>query len=305
MELWKIYLIGILMGSADVVPGVSGGTMAFIMGIYEELVNTIRNLGNISTYQVIKKEGWKIFWKKANLTFLIVLLSGIATAILSLSRLIVWLLANKPVYIWSFFFGLILASIYTVFKRINKFKIYHLFFFLVGGIFSYYLVGIIPIQTPNNFVFLFLTGALSICAMILPGISGAYIMLLLGKYRYSLECLHNHNFLPLMVMGTGAVVGIILFSKFLSYLLQKYHDPMVAVLAGFMLGSLRKVWPWKVTVKWMVLPHKKLPLVQHNYLPQFTSEVSKAFLLFSVAIIAIFLLELIANKKKSVSAEEN
>jgi putative membrane protein len=239
-----IMLKGIGMGAADVVPGVSGGTIAFIVGIYEELLDSIKSINGNSLKLLFT---WKIavFWKAINGNFLLALVSGIAISIFSLAKLITYLLETQPVLIWSFFFGLVLASTLFVSKDIKKWDWKTVLSFIIGAIIAYYITIATPAETPNGLWFIFLCGAIAICAMILPGISGSFILVLLGKYYYVMEAVKNLDIVIIIVFISGAAIGITSFSRLLSYLLHKLHDITIAVLAGFMLGSLNKVWPWK------------------------------------------------------------
>jgi putative membrane protein len=301
---FKDYLIlgakGFCMGASDVVPGVSGGTMAFILGIYDELIYAIRSF-DLKCLQLF------FTWKPLELLnriswqFLTAVVIGIFTAVFSLARVLAWLLENRPVLIWSFFFGLVLASVLIVSRRIGKWNP-RIIVLLAGGIIgTYYLVGLVPVSTPNAWWFLFLSGGVAICAMILPGISGSFILVLLGKYKYVLDAVNQRDFLVLLLVGSGAVVGIIAFSRILGWFLKRYHDPTVAVLAGLMLGSLRKVWPWKETVETVTDAHGNIvPLLQSNFLPgQWNTEVTVAIALMSLGIMVVLILDRLANKKKA------
>ena len=287
---------GYAMGSADVVPGVSGGTMAFILGIYEELIFSIRAMARKEFWDAllhlrIKEALWAI-----NLPFLIAVGSGIILAFLSLAKGLEWLLINKPVYIWSFFFGLVLASVITVARRVKKWGVVLAAALALAAIGAYFLVGAVPAQTPDTILYIFLSGALASTAMILPGISGAFILVLLGKYQFALSAVNNRDLVSLMILGAGAAVGLITFAQVLGWLFRKHHDLTVAILTGFMLGSLRKLWPWKVVVESMTNDHgKTIPLVVHNVLPQaFGAEVVIAILLAAVGFVAVLLLDRLA-----------
>jgi putative membrane protein len=262
-----ITLRGMCMGAADVVPGVSGGTMAFILGIYQELVEAIRSINarfirNLLSFRF--KEALSLVpWK-----FLGSLVLGILLAVFSLARLLAWLLENKPVYIWSFFFGLILASIFTVGHNLERWKGSTLVWAALGTVGAYFLVGMVPVNTPEAPWFLFLSGAVAICAMILPGISGSFILVLLGKYHFVLAAVNDRNFIVLGVVAAGALLGITSFSRLLSWLLKRHHDVTIALLLGLMLGSLRKIWPWKMTLETGLDRHgNTVPLLQVNVLP--------------------------------------
>lgn len=240
----KLYFSGILMGSSDIVPGVSGGTMAFILGIYEELITAISSINKDLIAKILKLRIKKILstfpWK-----FLSVLGLGIVTAVLSLSHGLEYMLENQPVYIWSFFTGLILASVPTITKRVKKWELKKYFVFVFGVIFAYVLVGLTPGESPNTPLSLLLSGALASSAMILPGISGSFILVLLGKYETVLSAVNERDIYTVALIGIGAVLGLILFSKFLNYFFNKYHDITVVLMAGFVLGAVRKIWPFK------------------------------------------------------------
>lgn len=235
---------GFCMGAADVVPGVSGGTMAFILGIYEELIQSIRSF-DLKFVKNILSLKIKPAFEGASWRFLLAVGIGILGAIFSLAKGISWLLHNQPILIWSFFFGLILASIITVTKHINKWTPGLICSAIISAAAAFVLVGLTPVSTPEASWFVFLSGAIAICAMILPGISGSFILVLLGKYHYVLEAVNNRDFFTLIIFAIGAAAGLAMFSRFLSWLLKTRHDMTIAVLCGLMLGSLRKVWPWK------------------------------------------------------------
>jgi putative membrane protein len=299
---FKDYLVlgvkGFCMGASDVVPGVSGGTMAFILGIYDELVYAIRSF-DLKCLQLFFTLKIRDLLDRISWQFLVAVVIGILTAVFSLAKILTWLLENKPVLIWSFFFGLVLASVLIVSRRIEQWKP-KILIFLAGGIIgTYYLVGLVPVSTPNAWWFLFLCGGVAICAMILPGISGSFILVLLGKYKYVLDAVNHRDFVALLLVGTGAVLGIIAFSRILSWLLKRHHDLTVGVLTGLMLGSLRKVWPWKETVETIMDAHGNIvPLLQSNVLPgQWNTEVTAALALMAFGIMVVLFLDRLANKK--------
>jgi putative membrane protein len=239
------------MGAADIVPGVSGGTMAFILGIYEELIDSIRTVGRPHFIQAVLKLRFKELFQILNWQFLLAVALGILIAIFTLARGLEWLLLNQPVYLWSFFFGLVLASVYTVSKRVPHWTPALVTATAVGAVAAFILVGLVPTQTPDTWWFLILSGAVAICAMILPGISGAFILVLLGKYQFVLNAVNQRDFLTLIFVAIGAAIGLISFAQILGWLFKQYHDMTVAVLIGLMVGSLRKIWPWKIDVAWL------------------------------------------------------
>lgn len=232
------------MGAADVIPGVSGGTIAFITGIYEELINSIKSIDK-DALQLLFRFKLGDFWKKINGSFLIVVLGGIAVSLVSLARLMTYLITNYPIQIWSFFFGLIMISSPLILRDIKKWNLGIVLSFLIGAAVAYLITILSPAETPTNLFFIFLCGALAICAMILPGISGAFILLLIGKYEYMIKSLTEMNIPVILVFITGCFLGLLGFSRFLSWILTHYRFPTLGLLAGFMIGSLNKVWPWK------------------------------------------------------------
>jgi putative membrane protein len=290
-------LKGFCMGASDVVPGVSGGTMAFILGIYEELINAIKSV-DLRSLQLLVTLKINMLLDRISWQFLLALGFGILTAIFTLARVLGWLLQNRPVLVWSFFLGLILASVVSVSRRVEKWSP-SAWIGLLGGITgTYFLVGVVPVETPDTPWFIFLCGAVAICAMILPGISGSFMLVLLGKYQYVLGAVNNRDFAVLALVVAGACVGIVLFSRLLGWLLGKYHDVTVAVLTGLMLGSLRKVWPWKETVESLVdMNGKIVPLVQANILPEMWSgEVTAALFLMLAGLIIVIILDRLAGR---------
>ena len=236
---------GMCMGAADVIPGVSGGTIAFIMGIYAELLDSIKSV-NGEALKLLLKGKIGAFWKHINGTFLASLFAGILISVFSLAKLMKYLLEFHPVPLWSFFFGLILASAVYILKGLDKWSLQNIISLLSGVAIGAFICLASPGQTPDALWFIFLSGAIAICAMILPGISGSFILLLLGKYAYVMEAVSTLNIPVLAVFAVGAGVGIVCFSHFLSWLLKKFYMLTIALLSGFMIGSLLKVWPWKV-----------------------------------------------------------
>ena len=250
----KEYIIisikGMAMGAADVVPGVSGGTIAFISGIYEELLNSISNF-NLSLFSTWKKEGFKKVWETVNGSFLLAIFTGICFSILSLAKLIESLLDNHPIAIWSFFFGLVLASIIYVGKQISTWNIANVLFLIFGVIITFYITTLNPMVSENTSPwFLFFAGMIAICAMILHGVSGAVILVLLGAYKPILNALNSKDFVSIIVFMFGAVIGLLSFSRILKWLFSTYKNYTLATLTGFIIGSLNKIWPWKETISW-------------------------------------------------------
>ncbi len=238
-------LKGMAMGAADVVPGVSGGTIAFIAGIYDELIDSIKSIDMYALKQLFSGK-ITAFWKSINGNFLVALLLGIGISVFSLAKLITYLLVTEPVLVWSFFFGLVLASTWFVSKDIKEWGWKTIVGFLAGAVIAFYITVATPANTPDSWWFIFLCGAIAICAMILPGISGSFILVLLGKYFFIMEAVKTLDLFVIGVFAAGAVMGITTFSRVLSFALKNFRNITMSVLAGFMLGSLNKVWPWKV-----------------------------------------------------------
>ncbi|MGQ7958919.1 DUF368 domain-containing protein [Pseudomonas sp. SP16.1] len=268
-----LYAKGMAMGAADVVPGVSGGTIAFISGIYDELLRSIASLPEAAV--LLLRGRVADAWRMANATFLLILLGGILTSVLTLARLISYLLAHHPVPIWSFFFGLILVSAYMVGREIRRWNWSRALSFLLGLAFAYWITVAAPVQWGSDPLNLFFAGAIAICAMILPGISGSFILLLLGLYPVVLGALKSFDIGVLAVFAAGCLVGILSFARLLSWLLARWRDLSLAFLTGLMLGSLNKVWPWKETLSWRVdSKGEQVPLQQSNLLPGHFAELS-------------------------------
>lgn len=262
-----IALKGVGMGAADVVPGVSGGTIAFITGIYEELINTIKSV-NLNTIKLLLQFKLKDFWKAVNGNFLLALLSGIGFSFYTLAKLVKHLLETQPILIWSFFFGLIVASAIVVARKITEWKARTIIAMIIGTAIAFMITEITPAEAPTSYWFLFLSGALAICAMILPGISGAFILVLLGSYNHILSALSSLKIDIIATVAAGAGLGILSFSHLLSWLLKKYHNMTIGLLSGFMIGSLNKVWPWKETITTRIDRHGEVvPVLQKNILP--------------------------------------
>ena len=287
-------LKGMAMGAADVVPGVSGGTIAFIVGIYDELINSIKSI-NAHSIKLLFTGKIAAFWKAINGYFICSLLLGIGISVFSLAKLITYLLVHEPVLVWSFFFGLVLASTWFVSKDIKEWNWKTITGFILGALIAYYITVATPAETPTNLFFIFLCGAIAICAMILPGISGSFILVLLGKYFYIMEAINTLDLVVLGVFAVGVFLGITSFSHVLSYALKNFRNITLAVLTGFMLGSLNKVWPWKEVVQTYVDSHGEVkPLVESNILPN--ESVGEAVALMVVGFALVYILEKISSR---------
>lgn len=297
-----ISLKGMAMGAADVVPGVSGGTIAFISGIYEELLTTISSV-NLSALKTLKSEGLKAAWKQINGNFLLALLLGIAISVISLAKGISYLLAAHPILVWSFFFGLVLASILYVGKQITKWRVQEVAILLLAAILAYSITIVKPMVVGDDasLLFLFLSGALAICAMILPGISGAFILVLLGAYETILNAVHARDMQTIAVVGLGTVFGLLSFSRVLKWLFNNYKNITLAALTGFILGSLNKIWPWKETLTTRVNSKGiTVPVLQNSILPsnyQGDAQLISAIILAIVGFCLLIGLEKIAKNK--------
>jgi putative membrane protein len=300
-----ITLKGIAMGAADVIPGVSGGTIAFITGIYEELINSIKSI-NLVALKLLITGKFAEFWKAINGTFLLSLVTGIAISIISLAKGLKYLLDHYPILVWSFFFGLVVASAIYVARTIKTWNLATIISGIAGIIIAYFITVITPAEANTTYWFIFLSGAIAICAMILPGISGSFILVLLGMYKFILEAVGNFELAIIFTFLAGAAVGIISFSNVLSWLLKKYHNPTIALLSGFMIGSLNKVWPWKEVVETFTDRHGEIkPLIEENILPG-TYELitgNQSFFVGAIALaifgfMLIFVIENIANRLK-------
>ncbi len=279
------------MGAADVVPGVSGGTMAFILGIYDELISAIHAV-NIRFVRRLIGLRWREAFAEFPWRFLLALGMGIGLAIVILSRPLSHALQTSPSLVWAFFFGLVLASVLVVRKRVRRWTPATIALGLVAVVGAYILVGLTPTETPNDAWFIFISGAIAICAMILPGISGSFILVLLGKYQHILGAVTRLDVATLAIFVAGCAVGIIAFARVLRWLLRHHHDPTVAALAGFMLGSLRKVWPWKDAVD-----------AQANVLPgAFTPEVALALGLMVVGVALVIAIDRLAERAQAAPA---
>lgn len=293
-------LKGIAMGAADAVPGVSGGTIAFISGIYEELVNTISNV-NFSLLKTLKKDGILAFWKQCNGNFVLALLTGIIISYVSFMRLAKYLIEHYPILIWSFFFGLIVASIFFVGRQIKTWNPTVFFGLALGVVAAYYITTIPSMASNDQPLFLFFAGAIAICAMILPGISGSFILVILGAYKTLSDALHDFDFKRVAIFAIGAVVGLLSFSHVLKWLFKHYHNLTLAILTGFILGSLNKIWPWKEVLTWRENSEGKLvPLLEKSILPSTYNrdpQLAFAISLMVIGFITIFILERIGSKK--------
>ena len=289
---------GFFMGAANVIPGVSGGTIALILGIYEELINAIRSINlnflRLMTMLKIREAISSVSWP-----FLLPVGLGILLATVSLAKALSWLLDTYPVIVWSFFFGLILSSVFTVSKVVKGWRMLTFIAAGLGAVMAYFLFSVMPGATSDAPWFIFLSGFLAICAMILPGISGAYILVLLGKYHYILEAVNNRDLGVLLILIAGVLVGLLSFVRVIGWLLRRYYDLTMAILIGLMLGSLRRIWPWKETLTTFFDSHgKEMPALQTNILPpSLNSEVGLAVLFMFFGFLVVFSMDFLARKR--------
>jgi putative membrane protein len=297
---------GFAMGASDIVPGVSGGTMALIMGIYEELIGSIKAVLNRDAIRLALRLKFKQALELIPWQFLASVAIGIFLAVFTMSWFLEWVLEHYASLLWAFFFGLVAASILTVSRQVKKWGSAPVVGVVVGALGAYLLVGLVPAQTPNTWWFLFLCGVIAISAMVLPGVSGSFMLVLLGKYEYLLNAVTELDLLTLFMVIAGAGVGIVSVAQLLSWLFKKYHDGTVAVLMGMLIGSLRKVWPWKITLETILDRHgKEVPIKEANVLPEaWTWEVVVAVLLAVAAFALILSLTLWAARKEKAEAQE-
>jgi len=294
------------MGAADVVPGVSGGTIAFITGIYEELINSIKSI-NLTAIKLLFSFKIAEFWKAINGNFLISVFIGIGISVFSLAKGLEYLLHHYPILVWSFFFGLIIASAIYVARSIKTWNVGTIISGIAGIAIAYAITVLSPADIENpTYWFIFISGMIAICAMILPGISGSFILVLLGMYKFILGAVGDLNLVVIGIFLVGAAIGIIAFSNVLSWLLKKYHNLTIAMLAGFMVGSLNKVWPWKEVTETILDRHGELkPIAERNILPATYEQITgnEAWLAGAIALavfgfVLIFVVEGIGKKLK-------
>ncbi len=292
-----LFLKGFAMGSADVVPGVSGGTIAFITGIYDELISTLGNI-NLSLLKLILRGDFKGFWIRANLQFLLVLFLGIFASIFTLAGVISYLLKFHPKPLWGFFFGLVAASIFYVGKTIEKWDAKVIISFVLGAVIAFMITIAPPVQMSDNTFYVFISGAIAICAMILPGISGSFILLLMGSYSTIIFAVKDKNLFLLAVFGCGCFIGLLLFSKLLKWLFANYEKIIVSLLTGFLLGSLNKLWPWKINTDQLLVVHSdgEKEFIQHNVMPNLDSGFVWILLCIFFGFGLLFSLEFAARK---------
>lgn len=298
----KLYLRGLIMGLADLIPGVSGGTIAFITGIYENFLEALGSV-NKETLSLLLKFKFSEAISKIHTKFLVILFSGIFTSIFLFARLMHFLMNNHPIHTWSLFFGLIAASIVVVFREMDeKTKLPQVISLIGGTIFAYLMVSLIPVTTPEASWFIFICGMISISAMILPGLSGSFLLLILGKYAYITGAVKNpfnlQNIVILLTFLGGAIVGAMGFSRILNYFLKHFRSQTMAFLTGILVGSMKKVWPWKVATETVMVRGKLRVLQEQNIVPEvLNSEVGLAIVLAFVGFCFVLVIENYSRKK--------
>lgn len=293
------------MGAADVVPGVSGGTIAFITGILDTLLESIRRI-NPNLIKLVRQQGIKAAFDHINGPFLLAVFGGILTSIFTLAKLITYLLVAHPIPVWSFFFGLIIISVVHMLKQVQGFSLVRLALFAIGAVFAWGITMLNPIVMEMTYLNIFIGGCIAICAMLLPGISGSFILLLLGLYTSVLSAAKNIDIAVLATFAAGCIVGLLSFSHLLSALLRKYHDATLIFLTGLMLGTLGKIWPWKQVLTWRTNSHgEQVPLLEQNLSPmQFEvitgqpSQLIWALVAMCAGIALVWALEYFAGRKR-------
>ena len=239
-----LFIKGLGMGTADVIPSISSSTIALITGIYGKLIEAIYAC-NRTAFNLLKAGKWRLFWDYIQGNFLFFVCLGVGTSLFSTARLVRYFLINYPIETWAFFFGISINASITTYQQIRKINFLSLCLSGIGIVIVYFIVQLPPVVSPDAYWFIFIAGTLAVCAMILPGISGSFILLILGKYRFMLDALHKFDWPILCTFILGGLIGLLIFSKFLVWLLKTYNDQTISLLAGFMLGSLPTTWPWK------------------------------------------------------------
>ncbi|MDX1451851.1 MAG: DUF368 domain-containing protein, partial [Oleiphilaceae bacterium] len=287
-EVW-LFLKGAMMGAADIVPGVSGGTIAFITGIYERLIAALR--GFLPAFiELVKARDWKMFWQQADMTFLMVLLMGIISSVAALAKLISWLLVAYPIPLWSAFFGLIVASVFIVQASIRQRHVVLMLPFLMGAAIAFSLTLLSPVSLSPSLLNAFMSGVLAICAMILPGISGSFILVMLGSYGFILEAITSMNLSVLSIFALGCLVGLLSIAQLLGWAFEHFHDATLAFLTGVMVGALNKVWPWREVLSWRSNQQGDLvPEVERSVGPTYYEQVVGVDAQYGLAILCMVL----------------
>lgn len=306
----KQYIINIFkgaaMGAANVIPGVSGGTIALITGIFERLINAIKSF-NITAIKILLKGDFKEFAKHVDLAFLISVFIGVGVSIISFAKLLGYLFENYPIHIWAYFFGLILASVYFVGKRVDNWNLSSIVSIIFGVAMAIGISILTPASENDGLIYLFICGAIAACSMILPGLSGSFVLILLGNYQLvMIDAVNEFNISILTPVVVGAGFGLLAFSYILSWVFKKYKNQTIALLTGFIAGSLAILWPWKETVTTIIDRHgETIPLKQSNVFPWNYTEITNneshfifAVILMVIGFISIWILEKYAEKQE-------
>ncbi len=295
-------LKGMAMGAANVIPGVSGGTIALITGIFERLIDAIKSF-NLTAINLLFKGKFKELIKHIDLWFLVSVFLGIGVAIISLAKLFKYLFATYPVYIWAYFFGLVLASVYFVGKTVEKWNISTIITFIIGTVIAVAMILLTPASENSSMLYLFICGIVAICSMIIPGLSGSFVLILMGNYNLiMIDAVSNLDFKILLPVAVGAAVGLIGFSHFLSWLLKKYKDQTISMLTGFILGSLAILWPWQKTIT-QTFGKKEKIIARDWLLPQMNTQLIIAIAFIILGIATIWITETLGSKSQSQEAK--
>lgn len=299
-------LKGLGVGIANIIPGVSGGTIALITGIFVRLINAIKSFG-LTAFKLLFAGKFRLFAEKTDLYFLIAVFSGVLAAIVLLARIFGYLFAHYPVYVWSYFFGLVLASIYFVGKRIDRWNVSVIIFLALGTAIAVVLSLFNPATQSENTMYLMLCGVVAVCSMILPGLSGSFVLILMGNYQLvAIDAINNRDMSILIPVALGAVVGLVAFSHLLSWVFKHFKDQTIALLTGFILGSLNVLWPWKEAAfltsgngEYILKDGERIVARYSSVIPDtLTTEVWVAVLLVVVGIVSITVLEITALKEE-------
>jgi len=300
-----VALKGFGMGAANVVPGVSGGTIALLTNIYNEIVDALAAFTDVSTWKSLFKGNFKEFWEAINGNFLVALAVGVIVSIFSLAKVMTWALSHYPILTWAFFFGLILASLYYMLRDVHDWRLQDYIVLVVGIVLGLVVCTLSPTQTPDDMWFIFICAAIAICTMILPGISGSFILVILGKYDYIMQAVSDLNWPVLIVFALGCVIGLLAFAKLLHWLLARWERETMLVLIGFVIGSLIRVWPWSdkaAIAEAQALREGAIDIAESTsevVLPSINLQIPGAIICCIAGIALVVLLESLGSKRKA------
>jgi putative membrane protein len=302
-EYLVLFFKGVGMGIANIIPGVSGGTIALITGIFERLIFALKSF-DLTAVKLFFTGKWKAFAERTDLFFLVAVFAGAVVAIVLLAKVFGFLFEHYPVYIWSFFFGLILASVYFVGKTVERWRFSVYLFFLIGTAIALVFTFLTPATQNDNFWYLILCGVVAICSMILPGLSGSFVLILMGNYQLvAIDAINNRDLVVLFPVFIGAVVGLVSFSHLLSWVFKNFRDQTIAALTGFILGSLGIIWPWKNPIEQTF--GEKIKVVGYDYfLPHLNTEFIIAVVIMVVGVAAIWWMESSAHMLEETKSAE-